>query len=136
MELNKDCIRDVLLQCEKQLEMTDDGVMEPLNLEVLKKSLHNYTDATIKYTVKHLGEAGLLDARIDNAMGITVLDFYIFDITYSGHELLNNIKSNDNWNKIKNIASKIGTSSLNGLSKIAISIITSQINGLIDGGNL
>ena len=43
------------------------------------------------------------------------------------------LKNNLDQNQI---ASKIGTSSLNGLSKIAINVITAQINSLIDGGIL
>ena len=102
----------------------------------MKVNLKDYTDATIKYTVKQLEEADLIDARIVDTNMATVLDFFIFDITFHGHEFLNNIKNINNWSKIKTIASKIGTSSLNELNKIAISIITSQINNLIDGGIL
>lgn len=136
LKLDKDCVRDVLVYCEKALVMNDLGEMDPLRLANLKRGLSSYSDATIKYTVKQLIDAEYLDARIPDVDNVFVLDFYIFDITYEGHEFLENIKNDNNWSIIKEIANKIGSSSVDALSKIAASVITTQINNLITGGLL
>lgn len=38
MELNKDCVRDVLLCCERLLKMNDNGFMNDLSLKITKRA--------------------------------------------------------------------------------------------------
>ena len=134
MKLDKDCVRDVLIQCEKLLVMNDAGEMNFLALKDLKGVLPSYNESTIKYTIKQLEDAGFLNARITGSDQISVIKFRVYDITYEGHEFLDNIKNDNNWNKIKEAACKIGASSVDTLSKIAVSVIATQINNLITGG--
>ena len=42
MELNKDCVRDVLLSCEEMLKMDEEGYMNSLSHEELEQVLPNY----------------------------------------------------------------------------------------------
>nr|WP_242851552.1 DUF2513 domain-containing protein [Clostridium sp. DMHC 10] len=55
----------------------------------------------------------------------------IHDLSPYGHEFLANIRSDTNWSKTKEIASKVGSFSLDALSKIAVSVVTSLIKGNI-----
>ncbi len=131
MELNKDCVRDILIKCESLLVMNDDGTMNTINSNVLSEVLPNYDISTLKYSVLKMEEANLLNAIIPKADGSLILEFIIIDITYQGHEFLENIKEDKNWRKIKDIAKKVGASSINVMTQIAVSVITNQINNYI-----
>jgi hypothetical protein len=47
----------------------------------------------------------------------------IHNLTFYGHEFLENIKSDNTWNKTKSIASKVGSYSLNTLRDISVGVI-------------
>ena len=104
MELNKDCVRDVLLSCEELLKMDEEGYMNSLSHEELEQVLPNYKTEDIIYTVVKLKEAGFLDVKVTRASGNILVDVRINDITFTGHEFLNDIRDNDNWKKVKDIA--------------------------------
>ena len=56
-------------------------------------NISNYDLATIKYTVKYLKEADLLNASIFEADMVAVLGFCIYDIKPLGHEFISNIRN-------------------------------------------
>ena len=131
MELNKDCIRDVLIKCEELLVMDDDGKMNHLSILDLKKALPNYREATIRHTVGKMEEAGLLKFSTTRADNISYI--LVYDITYEGHELLDKIKEENNWKTIKSYAAKVGSFSLSVLQQIAINMFTKKIDNIIWG---
>jgi len=49
----------------------------------------------------------------------------VFDLTYQGHQFLDEIRSDNVWNKTKETAKSIGSFSVNTLSTIATGVITS-----------
>ena len=51
----------------------------------------------------------------------------IHNLTISGHEFLENIKSDNAWNKTKSIASKVGSYSLSTIKDISVGIISELI---------
>ena len=104
MELNKDCVRDVLLSCEELLKIDEDGYMNSLSHEELGQALPNYKTEDIIYTVVKLKEAGFLDVKVTKAFGNILVDVRIYDITFNGHEFLNDIRDDKNWKKVKDIA--------------------------------
>ena len=106
MELNKDCVRDILLKCEELLQMNDDGTMNVLQSGDLKEVLPDYDLSVIKYSVLKMDEADLINARIISFDDSIVGEFLIFDITYFGHEFIEQIKDDNNWNKVKDVAKK------------------------------
>ena len=65
MELNKDCIRDVLIKCEELLVMDDDGKMNHLSISNLSKALPNYDVATIRYTVIKIEEGVVMNGTLE-----------------------------------------------------------------------
>lgn len=130
MELNKDCVRDVLLSCEELLKMDEDGYMDSLSHEELGQALPNYKTEDIIYTVVKLKEAGFLDVKVTKASGNILVDVRIYDITFYGHEFLNNIRDDDNWKKVKDIAKLVGAFSINMIAQIAVGVIQSNISAL------
>ena len=131
MELNKDCVRDILLKCEELLQMNDDGTMNTLQSGDLKEVLPDYDLSVIKYSVLKMDEADLINARIISFDDSIVGEFLIFDITYFGHEFIEQIKDDNNWNKVKDVAKKVGSSSIDILLQIATGVLTNKINNCI-----
>lgn len=131
MELNKDCVRDILLKREELLQMNDDGTMNTLQSGDLKEVLPDYDLSVIKYSVLKMDEADLINARIISFDDSIVGEFLIFDITYFGHEFIEQIKDDNNWNKVKDVAKKVGSSSIDILLQIATGVLTNKINKCI-----
>ena len=131
MELNKDCVRDILLKCEELLQMNDDGTMNTLQSGDLKEVLPDYDLSVIKYSVLKMDEADLINARIISFDDSIVGEFLIFDIIYFGHEFIEQIKDDNNWNKVKDVAKKVGSSSIDILLQIATGVLTNKINKCI-----
>ncbi len=131
MELNKDCVRDILLKCGELLQMNDDGTMNVLQSGDLKEVLPDYDLSVIKYSVLKMDEADLINARIISFDDSIVGEFLIFDITYFGHEFIEQIKDDNNWNKVKDVAKKVGSSSIDILLQIATGVLTNKINNCI-----
>ena len=130
MELNKDCVRDILLKCEELLQMNDDGTMNTLQSGDLKEVLPDYDLSVIKYSVLKMDEADLINAKIISFDDSIVGEFLIFDITYFGHEFIEQIKDDNNWNKVKDVAKKVGSSSIDILLQIATGVLTNKIKSI------
>lgn len=130
MELNKDCVRDVLLSCEEMLKMDEEGYMNSLSHEELEQVLPNYKTEDIIYTVVKLKEAGFLDVKVTRASGNILVDVRINDITFTGHEFLNDIRDDNNWKKVKEIAKSVGAFSINMIAQIAVGVIQTNISAL------
>ena len=121
MKLNSDCIRDILLLMEKA------DYEEVVYADTLFNSLQNYDKNTISYSVKKMVEAGLITAAIVNGDDRSEIEF-LDDITYYGHEFLNNVRSDTIWKNVKEIGTKIEVNSINALTQIATGVISTLIN--------
>lgn len=121
MKLNSDCIRDILLLMEKA------DYEEVVYADTLFNSLQNYDKNTISYSVKKMVEAGLITAAIVNGDDRSEIEF-LDDITYYGHEFLNNVRSDTIWKNVKEIGTKIEVNSINALTQIATGVISALIN--------
>ena len=131
MELNKDCVRDVLLSCEELLKMDEEGYMNSLSHEELEQVLPNYKTEDIIYTEVKLKEAGFLDVKVTRASGNILVDVRINDITFTGHEFLNDIRDDNNWKKVKEIAKSVGAFSINMIAQIAVGVIQTNISAFM-----
>ncbi len=118
MRLNPDCIRDILLYVEENIDSKKIAV----STETLINSLTSYDENTIHYHVQQIDKFNFVD-RVAYGSGIPIL---IFDLSPNGHEFLAHIRSNNNWNKTKDIAKNIGVTSLDAFIQIA-STVTSDL---------
>lgn len=126
MVLDPDCVRDVLLVVEEC------NFGERLTLTTLKERLPGYTEEMLWYTCIKLQEGGYLDLMTFPASRHPLpLIKQIKDLTYSGHEFLNIIRSNNNWVKAKVIAKKAGAFSLKALAEIAQSVAAAAITAAL-----
>ena len=114
--------------------MDDSGEINSLSSLELSDSPPIYKSAEIKHTVLKLDEVGLVNATIIASDGSSVMDFCLYDILYAGHEFIDSIRNDDNWEKVKALASKVGSFSISTLQQIAVSVISYKINKLMTGG--
>ena len=124
MKLDFDCIRDVLLTLEKF------PYGEVILSEQLYDDLKNYSPETISYSLLKLYEADYIEAHIPEIDGVFPEVSHIYDITFQGHEFLDNIRSNKIWVKTKSILSELGSGSIKFASQIAVCILTELIKQL------
>lgn len=121
MKLNPDCVRDILLTIENH------PVPMNLNFYNFCDLLPNYSKDEILYCCKRLHEANYLNLKFVSIPNYTPQLDGIGDLTFYGHEFLENIKNDSNWNKTKNIASKVGSFSFEVIKEISTSVISDVI---------
>ena len=122
MKLNIDCVRDVMIYLENNLELVDYVSGEEIELE--------YSKDDILYSCSKLIEAGYIDGRsVSDLSGNLNID--ITGITWNGHQFLDNVRSNKIWKKTKETTLKIGSASISFLSNISAQIIANVISGKI-----
>lgn len=122
MKLDPNCVRDILLEIEKL------PYQKTLLFSELTDSLASYDEDTISYCCLKLSEAEYLDISTYGALGKKITVTCINDITFKGHEFLNNVRSNTIWNNVKSISGKIGVTSIQSLAQIAVGVMTALIN--------
>ncbi len=122
MNLNPDCVRDVLLAVEAC------PFNETLNVGKLSALLPNYSEEDLWYTCLKLKEGNLIDADTVPAMTSVMPGIKaITCLTYNGHEFLANIQKDTVWTGVKDIAKQLGIASLSGLVQIASGVATALI---------
>lgn len=129
MKLNPDCIRKLLLWLEENQKIDALGNVEEFSSLDLPHKISSFSERDILYSVKQMISNGLLAA---NPVRIDGCDIYwISDITPAGHEFLENIRQETNWNKTKTSAAKIGSSALSVLIQIASGVVTAAVKSQI-----
>lgn len=121
MKLNPDCMRDILIAMEKQ------PFNHPVEFDDMLPSLANcYDSDVVEYAALKLKEAGFIRAiTSSDTEGVYLVSF--LDITYSGHQFLADIRSDNVWNKVKEVSKKVGSNSVSALSQIAAGVIMAII---------
>ncbi|SBV94023.1 conserved hypothetical protein [uncultured Eubacteriales bacterium] len=126
MELNADCVRDVLISlegCEFHEHMT---------LDMLVDKLPDYSEEQLWYTCLKLEEGGYLDLMTVQMLRMTMPAIkQINSITFAGHEFLNTVRENKNWKKAKDIAKAAGAFSIKALGDIAKEVAAAAIKAAL-----
>lgn len=124
MKLNIDCVRDILLV----IEAKDLGVQYEIK-DIQQKLNNKYSSEDMYYCCYQLYNSNMIDAFVINLELQRQLPLirYITELTPSGHNFLENIKNNNNWNKIKRKLNKIGSYSLDIIKEVAKQAIISNL---------
>ncbi|WP_181950295.1 DUF2513 domain-containing protein [Streptococcus lutetiensis] len=119
MKLNYDCIRDILLTIEEIPNRKDELILA--NFKSYKK-LSKYNEEEIQYNaLKLLQEEYVTGLKISGNNTTTVLR--LTDLTWSGHELLSDIRSETVFNQTKEkIIKSVGSTSLTIFQQLASTI--------------
>ena len=116
MRLDPNCVRSVLLELEEKPL----GIYLP---EELEKSVESYGIENVEYTVIKLEEAGYIRAGISKTLSSDYEIFGIFDITFTGHEFLNSVRSPSVWERLKDSTLDGGSACLKVIGEIGVEIL-------------
>lgn len=96
MKLDKNCIKDLLLEIEEKQEYRT-----PITESVFTRFdiHHKYDKFTILYTLDKLNEAYIIKSNIKILNG-KFRDFEIKDITWQGHQFLESIRYTEEFNDL------------------------------------
>lgn len=127
MKLDLDCVREVLLAVES---LEYDVSTTP---EKLHDMLPDYSVEQLEYTCLMLGDGGYLELMtVQLPMKNTPSISSILSLTFKGHEFISDIRKSDIWSGIKNVAARVGTTSLSGIAQISANVITEIIKSQFD----
>nr|DAP60467.1 MAG TPA: Transcriptional regulator, MarR/EmrR family, emrR, transcriptional regulator, DNA-binding [Caudoviricetes sp.] len=122
MKLNIDCVRDVLLELET-------FTLGSYDSDSFIKSIEKYGNDNVTYSLAKLTEAGYINAKYSRTMDGRPHFDDLYDITFSGHEFLEKIRSDGIWNNnIKPVLSQVGSKSFDMIIQVSTSIISSLIS--------
>ena len=122
MRLNPDCVRDILLYIEENTDYSNylEFPRNPkyLNIPYLKK--YNPEEVLYHFSLS-------LDYGYIKTIRGSSASYFIDRLTPLGHEFIENIRKESNWNKTKIVAKELGISSLGALKEIAVNIVSAII---------
>ena len=119
MKLNPDCIRDILFVVEEYSTYSNDISEDKLYENLVPK----YSQEEILYHVRQCEHSGLF-LKVQHYFG----GFSIQDLSPYGHQFINDIRQDTNWNRTKDIAKNVGSFSLDVLKDISSQVITNLIS--------
>lgn len=129
MKLDYDCVRDLLLTLEEELEgiTVDDDVFGEyiaypsvlLSAICQNEHLKKWDKKDIIYCTIKIKEAGFIDIdEMKNTYSIADIEY--FSITYQGHQYLDNVRDITVWEKIKNmLCSKGALMTIDNIMQVA-----------------
>lgn len=123
MKRDMELCRKILFKIEGN---TKAGIIFDLNIE-------GYEKAEIMYNCQLLHEAGLIKGYKRYWRGETSPKggFSVGDLTWEGHDFLDNIREETVWNKIKDVVAQKGiTLTIEIIKEIAPSVILQMIKGM------
>lgn len=121
MKLNPDCIRDILITVE-----TFTTLSEPVRFDpgFIQPPASNYPDNEVLYHVKQCELSGFFGEETHWFLNGGCMVHYL---SPTGHQFLSDIRSDNNWNKTKEIAKNVGADSLSVIKDIAAGVVSSMI---------
>ena len=123
MKLNPDCVRDILFVVEEYSTYSNDVSEDKLYENLIPK----YSQEEILYHVRQCEHSGLF-LKVQHYFG----GFSIQDLSPYGHQFINDIRQDTNWNRTKDIAKNVGSFSLDVLKDISSQVITNLISNQLD----
>lgn len=123
MRLDMDCIRDVLLEFETL----------PLDCHTpysFPASITQHGEDAVCYSLAKLSEGDYINADVRRHPGGQYDFLGIYDMTFSGHELLAEIRDPERWKKVKSGMSAVRSYSLSAISAIAEGMTAAGISAL------
>jgi len=120
MRRDFDLVRQLLLFFEQEPDRKPEG----------KPIIEGYDENTIQYHVVLLFEAGLLRGEpVRSTTSDRLISVLPFELTWRGHEFLQQVREDSTWMKVKTIAQSKGVSLGFGItSQIAIKVALEAIN--------
>lgn len=106
MRLDHDCIRDILLYVEENINEQNNRIAVG---SLIKNMDSKYDAYTIKYHIIQLNQAGMF-THVTIPDGNTPL--LIMDLSWEGHSYVDNIRDNKVWSKVKSSTKTLASISM------------------------
>lgn len=119
MRLNNDCIRDILLYLEENITYDIDCI----GFDKLSDSLNLYSPDALKYHINQLYNADLIQKPYYSDDGPDILN----DLTWEGHQFVNDIRDDKVWRSIKEKCNSIKSVSMPFLVSMAPTVLEKLI---------
>lgn len=120
VKLDMDCVRDVLLALENLTDIDEDHLHARITTSDVAKAVTNFKEKEVYNAIYTLYQADYIEAdKIDFCGGS---DFCIEAITWSGYELLNNLRSEQVWSAVKEKIKPLGSVSISVVSALATQV--------------
>ena len=125
MKLNHECVRQIMLTIESDIPYSE----QMHKGELLKhKNLKDFNESEILYSILRINEAGFINCRIHEGDNNSIYLLFLYNLTWSGHQFLDNIRDPEVWRKTKSVTSKFASASLTLISNIAAEVIVRMID--------
>ena len=121
MKLNPDCIRDILIYIEEHSDLL---TMVEISPTELPDQLSAYKPNEVMYHIKQCELSGMFGEKVSWYMSGNCIIRYL---SPAGHQFLSDIRSDNTWNKTKQIAENVGVNAIDTLKQIAAGVITALI---------
>lgn len=126
MEINHDCVRELMLDIEKYILADTTWGQDKLRTLPAWKT---YGEDETLYCLARLIEADYVNANIRRGSG-KIFDYYISSLTWTGHEYLDNIRDDGVWKSVKEKTKMLSGVSLQIMGGVALSVIKQKL-GLV-----
>lgn len=138
MKLNLDCIRQILLCVEEHTGLRkacffiDAGLEESEIMignssipfpDYQAKLLQDFNNDELIYHINYCFDPDLIS--INGPLG--TYQIFITGLTPKGHDFLENIRDNKVWSDVKDVATKVGSKSLDAVFQISSNVIAQLI---------
>ena len=127
MQMNLECIKDVLLYCVNNIKIKkvgNDWKIDKVNLETLYNA-----DELKKYDQCHY--ISIFSCFPEN--GAILKRCSIDDVTIDGHKFIDSVKEPTIWNKTKSIINKVGNHTLEFVESVAHDVAVESAKELVKG---
>lgn len=136
MKLNPDCIRSVLLEIEKSLNLGTDSeenvYMGVLDMDDLCKALPKYTKEDVFYSLFNLDQAGYVKITVFWASGGIATMCCVEYMTYAGHQFLEGIRDPKMWSFVKSGLSAVRNYSLDAINAFASGVTGGAVSAFLE----
>ena len=122
MKLNLDCVRDILIWIEENIKVNDDNSFTVKYLIDLNNNLPQYDEDEIYYTIYNLFQVHFIEGKFLLLPSGYLKICEIHNITWNGHQFLNNVRPKPVWDAAKAEASKLSLMSISALNTLEIEI--------------
>ena len=122
MKFNPDCMRDILFYLEENLAFSDDLEPKYVSIQGLSENLP-YTIQEIANMILIMDDAGFISASkfVSNNK---IQELIVNRITYDGYQIIESIRPQTVWKKVKSVGRNVGSFSISVISQIASGVLT------------
>lgn len=122
MQLDMDCVRDVLLALEQLTDVDENHLHRRVTTKKICEIVPDFSEKEVYNALYTLYQADFIEAdKIDFCDGS---DIIVEAITWPGYELLNNLRSDEVWSSVKEKIKPFGTVSMQVLANLAAKIVS------------